>query len=79
MPSREYEVGGAADIYYTAGGASDDWVYEKTGTRFAYTIELPDDGREYGFLLPAEDAPQVAEDIWVALRSLALQTVARTL
>ena len=79
VPSREYEVGGAADIYYTAGGASDDWVYEKTGTRFAYTIELPDDGREYGFLLPAEDAPQVAEDIWVALRSLALQTVARTL
>ena len=79
VPAREYEVGGAADIYYTAGGASDDWVYDKTGTRFAYTIELPDDGRQFGFLLPPQMAPQVAEDIWVALKSLALQTVARTL
>lgn len=77
VPAREYEVGGAADIYYIAGGASDDWIYEKTSTRFAYTIELPDDGREFGFLLPAERVPEVAEDIWVALKSLALQTVAR--
>ena len=27
--------------------------------RLAYTIELPDDGREYGFLLPASKLPQV--------------------
>ena len=29
VPAREYEVGSAADIYYTAGGASDDWFYER--------------------------------------------------
>ena len=29
VPAREYEVGGAADIYYVAGGASDDWFYER--------------------------------------------------
>ena len=29
VPAREYEVGGAADIYYIAGGASDDWFYER--------------------------------------------------
>ena len=79
IPAREYEVGGAADIYYTAGGASDDWIYDKTGARFAYTIELPDDGRQYGFLLPPQMAPQVAADIWAGIKSLALQTLALTL
>ena len=29
MPAKEYEVGGAADIYYIAGGASDDWFYQR--------------------------------------------------
>ena len=29
VPAREYEVGAAADIYYIAGGASDDWFYER--------------------------------------------------
>ena len=29
VPAREYEVGGAADIYYIAGGASDDWFFAK--------------------------------------------------
>ena len=27
------QVGAAADIYYTAGGSSDDWVYSQTSTR----------------------------------------------
>ena len=29
VPAREYEVGGAADIYYVAGGASDDWMFAR--------------------------------------------------
>merc|ERR1712183_765691 len=60
VPAREYEVGAAADIYYIAGGASDDWFFARTSAKFCYTIELPDDGREFGFLFPAELAPQVS-------------------
>ena len=95
-------MGGAAALYYLAGGSSDDWVYSSTSTRctgglplaallgcytaplehsqgrgpiielesrFAYTIELPDDGRQHGFQLPADRLPEVAQDTWVALRS----------
>ena len=78
VPAREYEVGAAGDIYYIAGGASDDWFYARlvapprhsltvltacftrTSAKFSFTIELPDDGREFGFLFPAELAPQVS-------------------
>ena len=76
IPARSYEVGGAADIYYVAGGASDDWMYANTRAKFSYTIELPDDGREYGFNFPAEKAPQAAEEIWTSLVSLTINTVA---
>jgi len=72
----EYEVGAAADIYYIAGGASDDWFYARTSAKFSFTIELPDDGREFGFLFPAELAPQVGEDIWTSVTSLAIQALA---
>ena len=34
---REWEVGRAAEIYYIAGGASDDWIYEATGA-VSYTV-----------------------------------------
>ena len=44
-----------------------------TFVRFAYTIELPDDGRQHGFLLPADRLPEVAQDTWVALRSANLE------
>ncbi|XP_023337842.1 carboxypeptidase B [Eurytemora carolleeae] len=71
VPSREWEVGGAAEIYYIAGGASDDWVYNITGA-VSYTIELPDDGRSYAFELPASSVEEVSTDIWNALRHLAL-------
>ena len=36
--------------------------------RFSYTIELPDDGRKHGFLLPPARVPEVVEDMWVALK-----------
>jgi len=76
VPAREYEVGGAADIYYIAGGASDDWFFAKTKTNFSYTIELPDDGRKYGFLFPPEGAPKVGEEIWTSIKFLTLSTLA---
>ena len=64
-------------------------MFARTGARLAYTIELPDDGREFGFLLPVSQAPQVphnavllctgrqvGRDTWAALRTLTLHTLA---
>ena len=76
VPAREYEVGGAADIYYVAGGASDDWVYERTGADYAYTVELPDDGREHGFKFPAEKLPLLADELWTMLVSVTINILA---
>ena len=50
----------------------------RTGANFSYTIELPDDGREFGFLLPASLAEEVGQDIWTSLTSLTLRTLARS-
>ena len=54
----------------------DGQVFARTGARLAYTIELPDDGREFGFLLPVSQAPQVGRDTWAALRTVTLNTLA---
>ena len=48
----------------------------RTSAEFAYTVELPDDGRQYGFLLPSSQAPRVGDEIWAALRTLALHILA---
>lgn len=47
----DYELGGSAEKYGYASGASDDWVYGALHTPLSYTIELRDNGL-YGFMLP---------------------------
>uniref|UniRef100_A0A336KZP7 CSON001127 protein n=1 Tax=Culicoides sonorensis TaxID=179676 RepID=A0A336KZP7_CULSO len=47
-----YTVGPAAASLYPASGGSDDWAKGQMGIKYAYTLELPDNGR-YGFVLPA--------------------------
>ena len=39
-------------------------------------MELPDDGRQYGFLLPSSQAPRVGKEVWTAVRTLALNILA---
>ena len=41
VPAREYEVGAAADIYYIAGGASDDWFYARSGPSQSSPPDIP--------------------------------------
>ena len=48
----------------------------RTSAEFAYTVELPDDGRQYGFLLPSSQAPRVGDEVWAALQTLALHILA---
>lgn len=40
-----YRVGPAANTLYPAAGGSDDWAKGSVGVKYAYTIELRDNGR----------------------------------
>lgn len=51
-------------------------IISRTSAELAYTVELPDDGRKYGFLLPSSQAPRVGDEIWAALQTLALHILA---
>ena len=48
---------------------------EETSAEIAYTVELPDDGRQYGFLLPSSQSPRVGDENWAALLTLALHNM----
>jgi len=50
-------------------GGSDDWAKEKAGIKYAYTVELPDDGR-YGFVLPASQIEPVGQEVWEAVKNM---------
>lgn len=61
-----YRVGPAAATLYPASGGSDDWA-KSIGIKYAYTIELRDQGR-YGFILPASYIQPTAKEALAALR-----------
>ena len=50
----------------------------RTSAEFAYTVELPDDGRQYGFLLPSDQAPRVGDEVWAAVQTLTVHILANT-
>ncbi|KAJ9590275.1 hypothetical protein L9F63_027886 [Diploptera punctata] len=61
-----YTVGNIYDAIYPASGGSMDWVRGTFNTPYTYTWELRDTGR-YGFLLPAEQIIETAEETLNAL------------
>ena len=56
-------------IFYSdpAAGVSDDWYKGVLKSRFAYCVELRDNGN-YGFLLPPEQIKSTGEELWAAQR-----------
>ena len=50
-----------------AAGASDDWYKGVLGSRFAYTTELRDTGKN-GFVLPEDQIQPSGEELWEAQR-----------
>ena len=50
-----------------AAGVSDDWYKGVLKSRFAYCVELRDNGN-YGFLLPPEQIKSTGEELWAAQR-----------
>lgn len=65
-----YTVGPAANTLYPASGGSDDWAKGVVGMKYAYTIELRDQGR-YGFVLPASFIDMTAKEAWAATKVIA--------
>lgn len=49
----QYATGSVPDLLYLASGGAFDWVKDVAGVKYAYGIELRDEGN-YGFLLPAD-------------------------
>jgi Zinc carboxypeptidase len=54
-----------------ASGGSDDWAKGVAGVKYSYTVELRDAGR-HGFLLPATAIEPSGNEMFQALRTLAL-------
>lgn len=63
-------MGPAANTLYPAAGGSDDWAKGSARMKYAYTIELRDNGR-YGFVLPAKFIEPTAQEALAALRVIA--------
>ncbi|XP_060521682.1 carboxypeptidase B-like [Cylas formicarius] len=66
----QYTVGPAGNTLYPAAGGSDDWAKGTMKMKYAYTIELRDNGR-YGFVLPANYIQPTAKEALAAVRVIA--------
>ncbi|EHB08636.1 Carboxypeptidase A5 [Heterocephalus glaber] len=56
-----------------ASGVTVDWAYD-SGIKYAFTFELRDTGC-YGFLLPAAQIIPMAQETWVAMRTIMEHTL----
>lgn len=65
----QYVVGSTARVLYLASGGSDDWTKGVAGVKYAYTIELRDNGKN-GFILPASMINDTGEELLDAIRAL---------
>lgn len=70
MSGANYRIGPAGNTLYPASGGSDDWAKGAIGMKYAYTIELRDQGR-YGFVLPAVYIEPTAAEALAATRVIA--------
>lgn len=73
-PTCQYFVGNAAELYYPASGASDDFAAGEVGIEYAYTLELSrtDPGSfRSGFDLEIEKAITVSKEIFEGYREFA--------
>ena len=59
----KFEYGNIADTIYVATGGSVDTMYDDLGISCTFAPELRDKGR-YGFLLPDDQIPAVAEEMY---------------
>ncbi|KAJ9586558.1 hypothetical protein L9F63_028399, partial [Diploptera punctata] len=66
----QYKLGHSTQLLYPASGGSDDWAKGAAGIKYAYTVELRDDGT-YGFLLPASEIVPTGRETFAAIKAIA--------
>ncbi len=52
-----------------AAGGSDDWAKGVAGIKYAYTVELRDEGWS-GFLLPPTEIQPQGEEMWEGVKTM---------
>ena len=55
---KNYRYGSSSNVLYSSSGSADDWVKGVARIKYAYTIELRDEGNR-GFLLPAKEVSKI--------------------
>jgi hypothetical protein len=58
-------------------GGADDWAKGVAGIKYAYTVELRDDGT-YGFLLPASQIVATGKETFAAIKAIARAIVCKS-
>lgn len=66
----QYKGGRACEILYITSGGSTDYVLEKIGGRYTYTLELRDKGQKGFILPPSEIKPTATESIAGAMHMM---------
>lgn len=66
----QYRVGPSSIIIYENSGSTKDWAYGVLGVRYAFALELRDQGR-YGFLLPANQIMPTGRETFAAIKAMA--------
>ncbi|XP_055585997.1 carboxypeptidase B-like [Uranotaenia lowii] len=70
VEGQSYTVGPSGNTLYPAAGGSDDWARGVLNIKYAYTVELRDNGR-YGFVLPANQIQPTAEEAMMFVDTVA--------
>jgi len=65
------------DCADVASGSSEDWVKAQAGVKYAYTVELRDNGT-YGFFLPAQFIDVSGHEMFNAISTLCNNVLAAT-
>ncbi|PSN48354.1 hypothetical protein C0J52_08084 [Blattella germanica] len=73
----QYKLGPATSLLYPTSGGADDWAKGAAGIKYAYTVELRDDGT-YGFLLPASQIVPTGKETFAAIKAIAKAIVCKT-
>lgn len=66
---QNFKVGPSGSLLYPAAGASDDYA-KSIGIKYAYTVELRDEGR-YGFILPSTYIQSAAKEAQIFVDTIA--------
>ena len=74
---KTYLIVNAINCLIVVAGGSDDWAKGAAGIKYAYTVELRDDGT-YGFLLPASQIVPTGRETFAAIKAIARAIVCKT-